>query len=260
MVRSPVKTPEELIGLVNEGWKIYPDNVMGGWRLKRGNKSKRVDRSLDDLARELYARQRLAEGAGGSEGDRGDAPQQPRGGRAGGAGAAEVLRVLGEEYASVIKAITEKTRWFTDALINIGWYSTMMAFQYVRVDPKDIPLRVAEFADQNEFVKFVVTNLANMIEVHYEGAEALRKREQELTRCSNILKVMTTLAAGWRTQAEELGRSLQIAQAIISRYGLFEEYLHAIAQYTTLRAVMNVPTPAATPREAEAPAEVRKGE
>ena len=233
-----VTSAEELLRRVSEGWRVYPDNRTGRWRIKRNNRFERIARELEDLARKIYVEQQKASKV--REGEPGESGAVRAQGR-GSAGTSEVLRALGEEYAAVVRSITEKTRWFADALTYIGWYSTLAAFQFAKVDPKDIPVKVAEFADVNNFVRFVTENLSAMIEANAEGAKAIMECKRELTRYRNALKVLAYIATVLRKQLRSVIVQLQLAHNIISKYGLLEEYLNLTSQYAVVEALMSIP-------------------
>jgi len=233
-----IETAEELLRRVNEGWRVYPEVKTGRWRAMLGKRSETIAPELSELAQQIYSEQARRRR------ELGDFREFPtlRSGRGAG-GVAEVLKVLGEEYSAILKSVTEKTRWFTDALVNIGWFSTVAAFQFAKVDPKDIPMKVAEFADANNFVRFVVRSLSAMIEASSDSAKAIMEREAELTRYRNALKVMAFIASALRKQLRSVAAQLQIAHNIISRYGLLEEYLSLASQYAMVESLMSLPPP-----------------
>jgi len=230
-----IESGEELLKRVSEGWKIYPDHRTGRWRVKFGNRSEYISRELEDLARKMYTEQRARTSPEAVEGGQPAKEYQPR---SGGAGTSEVMRALGEEYAAIIKTVTEKTRWFTEALVEIGWFATMMAFQFARVEPKDIPMKVAEFSDSKEFVKFVVRNLNTLIEADYNAAQAIAERDRMITRLNNAAKFLAYLAADWRNKALRLAKERQVAHILIDKYGLINEYLNLIAQFTLIESAL----------------------
>jgi hypothetical protein len=237
-----IESAEELLKRVSEGWKVYPDHRTGRWRVKFGNRSEYISRELEDLARKMYTEQRVKAGPEGVEGGEGfeeQAPKAPAQSRRGwGTGTSEVLRALGEEYAAIIKTVTEKTRWFAEALVEVGWVSTLMAFQFARVEPKDIPLKIAEFTESKEFVKFVVRNLNTLIEANYDAAQAIAERDGMNTRLNNAAKFLAFLVAEWRKKALMLAKELQVAHVLIEKYGLINEYLNLVAQFTLVESAL----------------------
>ena len=237
-----IESGEELLKRVSEGWKVYPDHRTGRWRVKFGNRSEYISRELEDLARKIYTEQRVKTGPEAVEGGEGfeeQAPKAPAQSRRGwGTGTSEVMRALGEEYAAIIKTVTEKTRWFTEALVEIGWFATMMAFQFARVEPKDIPLKIAEFSDSKEFVKFVVRNLNTLIEADFNAAQAIAERDRMITRLNNAAKFLAYLAADWRNKALRLAKERQVAHILIDKYGLINEYLNLVAQFTLVESAL----------------------
>ena len=105
-----IESAEELVKRVEEGWKIYYDRGSRRWRMYLGSRKELVAKELDGLARKIYVEQRARASAEAVEGGQPVKEYQPRSGV--GAGTSEPLRTLSEEYAAIIKTITEKTRWF----------------------------------------------------------------------------------------------------------------------------------------------------
>jgi len=248
-----IESAEELLKRVEEGWKIYYDRSSRRWRMYLGSRKELVAKELDELARKIYVEQRARSSPEAVEGGQPAKEYQPRSGV--GAGTSEPLRALGEEYAAIIKTVTEKTRWFAEALVEVGWVSTLMAFQYARIEPKDIPLKIAEFTDPKEFVRFVTTNLTTMVEAGFNAAQAIAERDKMITRLNNVAKFLAYLAAEWRNKALRFAKELQIAHILIEKYGLINEYLTLYSYYTLIENTLSTPPQKPKPSE-----EVKEGE
>jgi predicted hydrocarbon binding protein len=180
-----------------------------------------------------------------------------------GTGISEVMKVLGREYAEIISTVTERTKWFTEALVKIGWSSTMMAFQFARVEPKDIPRKVGEFEDADKFVDFVNRNLYAMIQASTDAVKAIIERDEKIRKYEDAIKLMAMIIKAQRKAVSELSRRMQIAQAILTRYGLLEEFMFASAQYSVLEALTvtseKPPTSVSEAFAQKAEEEVRRG-
>jgi hypothetical protein len=142
----------------------------------------------------------------------------------------EVYRALGQEYADIIRMVTEKTGWFTEALVNIGWWSVLAAFHYVRVEPKDIPRKIEQYKDSEAFVKDVTNYLTAMIQASSDAVNTIMNLQREVERYRNAAKVLAGIVKGLRLQLRNTTQRLEVAQALLSRYDLLEEYASAIAQ------------------------------
>jgi predicted transcriptional regulator len=129
------------------------------------------------------------------------------------AGFTEVLRALGSEYAEIVKRVAEKADWFIDAVTDIGFYAVLAAFQFAKVDPKDIPKKVEEFKDPEEFKKFVVNYLSAMIQAGGESAAVIEKLQREVARLRTLVKAyrrMIDLLVAQRDKALEYLRMLLV--------------------------------------------------
>jgi transposase len=158
-----------------------------------------------------------------------------------GTGIAEVMKVLGSEYADMLKTVLEKTQWFTEALVNIGWLSTIAAFQYARVDPKDIPKKLSEFQDADKFVEFVGKYLIAMIQGSADATNIILEKDRELSKWVNASKTLAAIVKGLKVQVKDLTRQLEIAQALMTKYGILEEYVNALAQHRIIEALALAP-------------------
>ena len=158
-----------------------------------------------------------------------------------GTGISEVMRTLGSEYAELLKTVTEKTRWFNDALVEIGWLSTLYAFQYARLSPKEITKKVDEFRDPDKFVEFVNKYLTAMIQASTDATNTILNLEKELSKYRDALKVAGALIKGYKRYVKELNKYLEVARVIITKYGLTEEYSNILMQMSILESITSIP-------------------
>jgi transcriptional regulator with XRE-family HTH domain len=158
-----------------------------------------------------------------------------------GTGISEVLKELGKDYAETVRILSEKRSWFTSVLVDLGFESMLMAFQYAKIDPKDILRKVEEFDDPDKFKEFVRRHLAAMIEASADAVSAILERDKRIRQLENALKVASAIAAGLRKTVEDLTLKLNVAEALISRYGLQDEYVSALMQANIVHALTKIP-------------------
>jgi hypothetical protein len=158
-----------------------------------------------------------------------------------GTGISEVMKALGKEYAETIEKLGEKRTWFTSVLVDLGFESILMAFQYARIDPKDIPRKIEEFDDPEKFKEFVRKYLAAMIESSTDATNAILERDKRIKQLETALKVITTLFGGLKRRVEELALKMNIAEMLISKYGLQEEYIQMLMQADIINALTRIP-------------------
>mgnify|MGYP000156110309 CR=1 FL=1 len=89
-----------------------------------------------------------------------------------------MFRTLDEEYAEIIRRVTEKTNWFMDALMDIGWYSTMMAFQIAKVPIDKIDEKISTFKDPKEFSNYIKELLGAMIQASAEASKIVELEDE----------------------------------------------------------------------------------
>jgi cell division septum initiation protein DivIVA len=139
----------------------------------------------------------------------------------------------------------------------------MMAFQFARVEPKDIPKKIEEFEDADKFVDFVNKNLYAMIQASTDAVKAIIERDEKIRKYEDAIKLMAMIIKAQRKAVSELSRKMQIAQAILTRYGLLEEFMFASAQYSVLEALAvtseKPPTSISEAFAQKAEEEVKKG-
>jgi hypothetical protein len=151
----------------------------------------------------------------------------------------EVYRALGQEYADIIRMVTERTGWFVEALVNIGWWSVLAAFQYARIEPKDIPRKIEQYRDSEAFVGDVTNYLTAMIQASSDAVNTITNLQREVERYRNVAKVFAGVVKGLRLQLRNTTQRFEVAQAILSRYDLLEEYANVIAQLAIVELLTN---------------------
>jgi transposase-like protein len=161
----------------------------------------------------------------------------------------EIYRVLGHEYASLLKTVLEKTSWFNEALVEIGWWSIIAAFQYARIDPKDIPKRIEQYKDAEAFIKDVTNYLTAMIQASSDAVNTITSLQREVERYKNVARVLAGIVNALKLQLRDTTRKLEIAQALLSRYGLLEEYANAVAQLAIIESIALTPLRPAEPTD-----------
>jgi hypothetical protein len=171
----------------------------------------------------------------------------------------EIYRVLGREYASILETVLEKTSWFNEALVSIGWWSMIAAFQYARIDPKDIPRRIEQYKDAEAFVKDVTSYLTAMIQASSDAVNTITSLQREAERYKNVARILAGIVNGLKLQLRDTTRKLEIAQALLSRYGLLEEYANAVAQLTIIESIALTPLKPAEPTDQHEEVEVVGG-
>jgi hypothetical protein len=123
----------------------------------------------------------------------------------------EVYRALGQEYADIIRMVMERTGWFTEALVNIGWWSVLAAFQYTRVEPKDIPRKIEQYKDSEAFVKDVTNYLMAMIQASSDAVNTIMNLQREVERYRDVAKVLAGIVKGLRLQLRNTTQRLEVA-------------------------------------------------
>jgi len=130
-----------------------------------------------------------------------------------GSGISEVLKALGREYANVVKHVTEKVDWFTDAVMDIGFHTIIAAFQFARIDPKEIMTKIEEFKNADEFKKHVLKYLDAMIKASAEGAERLVRLEDENRKLKALVEF---LSAALEDAIEQRNKAIMYLRASIA--------------------------------------------
>jgi len=126
----------------------------------------------------------------------------------------QVLRTLDREYSEMISRLTEKTGWFVEALIDVGWYSLMMALQYAKVgtDAEELDRKVTEFTDARAFADYVKKLLAAMINASRDAARIV-ELEEELMGAKLMLDFANEVARKAVSQRDQALTLLRAAAA-----------------------------------------------
>jgi len=90
----------------------------------------------------------------------------------------EVLRMLDREYGHIVSRVTDHVDWFVEALFKIGWYSTMLAFQYAKVPIEELDDYVRKFGSADEFANYVRRQLVAMIQAASDATKILELEEE----------------------------------------------------------------------------------
>jgi AcrR family transcriptional regulator len=175
--------------------------------------------------------------------------EPPKKAGAGGAGINEILRAINQDYAETIRMLGSKTHWFQEALLEIGWISMVMAFQYAKIDVKDLPNKVEEFKDADNFVSFVTQYLVAMVQSSKEGVEAILERDREISKLRDAVKILAAMVKGLKKLNNDLTKQNEIMSNILSNRGLMEEYIEALNQKALLEAITQMSQSTSVPAE-----------
>jgi len=167
----------------------------------------------------------------------------------GGAGINEIIRAINQDYAETIRMLGSKTHWFQEALLEIGWISMVMAFQYAKIDVKDLPTKVEEFKDADNFVSFVTQYLVAMVQSSKEGVEAILERDREIAKLRDAVKILAAMVKGLKKLNNDLTKQNEIMSNILSNRGLMEEYIEALNQKALLEAITQMSQSTSVPTE-----------
>jgi len=164
--------------------------------------------TIAKISKQLQSRSRESGGQSTDTEDRGE-----KGRRFVGSGISEVLKTLGREYANVIKHVTEKVDWFTDAVMDIGFHTIIAAFQFARIEPKEFMRKVEEFKSAEEFKKHVLKYLDAMLKASSEGVERIVKLEEENRKLRTYVEF---LAVALEETVEQRNKAIMYLRAAIA--------------------------------------------
>jgi len=159
-----------------------------------------------------------------------------------GPGTSEVIRALGKDYAETIEKLSEKRSWFTSVLVDLGFEAMLIAFQLAKIDPKDIAKKVEEFDNPEKFREFVRRHLTAMIEAGTDAASAILERDKKIRQLENAVKVLAELYKAQKKVIKDLSHEMTITKALITKYGLLDEYIRMLIQGEIINALMGIPT------------------
>jgi archaellum component FlaC len=72
----------------------------------------------------------------------------------------------------------------------------LAAFQYARVEPKDIPRRIEQYRDSEAFVRDVINYLTAMIQASSDAVNTITNLQREVERYRNVAKVLADIVKG----------------------------------------------------------------
>jgi hypothetical protein len=184
-----------------------------------------VDHVKAELAR-IEERQRAREELGEEEEEGERPPPAPR--RPYQRLRVQIARTLDQEYAHLISQLTEKTGWFNQVLTDLGFYSTLLAFQAARVPPAKIPEQVEKFRNPEEFTRFVKDQLSALMRAVQESERILDLEDQvrDLEAENELLAATLEQAI---EQASSLATLLKVAMALMPPQSLRQFLLVAAA-------------------------------
>ena len=156
-----------------------------------------------------------------------------------GPGTSEAVRALGRDYAETIEKLSEKRSWFTSVLMDLGFEAMLIAFQFAKIDPKDIAKKVEEFDDPEKFKEFVRKHLAAMIEASTDATSAILERDKKIKQLEEVARVLSAIAAGLRRTIDYVSLKLNVAETLISKYNLQEEYINMLMQANIIQVLTN---------------------
>lgn len=171
-------TEEELRELVARGARVGRSVEKGGGEffyvyVPWERRVRRVPKHLSEVARQLA----------GQQGD--PQPQRAEGAPQAAAAAVrargdDVLRELARRYSELVRVVGEKAEWWTRALTDIGFYATLAALNFARVDPEEFAARVKGFRSAEEFSSFVLGYLDAMVKAGGDAAEQVSRLQDRV--------------------------------------------------------------------------------
>ena len=135
-------------------------------------------------------------------------------------GSVPPLKILDEGYASALTHLTTKMDWFSEVMMEIGFSSTMMAFQSAQIPIDDAFDRITDFRENaGEFVDFVLKYQKALWQAKDE-AGVLVKLEEDREKLR--LKLYMTLQAleNIKDQRNEYYIKARMAMSCMDESGL----------------------------------------
>jgi hypothetical protein len=127
----------------------------------------------------------------------------------------QVARTLDHAYSELISQLTEKTSWFNQTLTEIGFYSTLLAFQAARIPPGKIPEQIEKFRDAEEFTKYVKNQLASLM-IAVQNSERLLELEDEKRDLEAENQLLESLLQTSLETVNKLSTLLKMAMALMT--------------------------------------------
>ena len=135
-------------------------------------------------------------------------------------GAVPPLKILDEGYASALTHLTTKMDWFSEVMMEIGFSSTMMAFQSAQIPIDDAFDRITDFReDASEFVSFVLKYQKALWQAKDE-AGVLVKLEEDREKLRLKLYMALQAIENIKTQRNEYYIKARMAMSCMDESGL----------------------------------------
>jgi hypothetical protein len=214
----PVKDKDELIKLVENGWRLYYDQKHDRFRAYDPYTKKmiRVSRSLNEVAKQLYQQMREKKKSKDLRTEKVATNDT--------VGIKDVFKRLGEHYGEITSILVRRANRFVKALLEIGWHAMFYVLQLIKVDPVEFSRKLNELNDPDKFVDFISSNLNNLVIAGAEGSKAIIEKENELKKCADENKRLQETIDRLRQRVEALERMLRAAEYTFLLHGLREEY------------------------------------
>ena len=127
----------------------------------------------------------------------------------------QIARTLDHAYSELISQLTEKTSWFNQTLTEIGFYSTLLAFQAARIPPGKIPEQIEKFRDAEEFTKYVKNQLASLM-IAVQNSERLLELEDEKRDLEAENQLLESLLQTSLETVNKLSTLLKMSMALMT--------------------------------------------
>jgi hypothetical protein len=214
----PIENRNELIRLVENGWRLYYDQRHDRFRAYDPSTKKmiRVSRSLNDVAKQLYKEMKKKKRSKDLMIEKVATDDT--------VGVKDVFKRLGEHYGEITSILVRRANWYVKALLEIGWHAMFYVLQLIKMDPAEFSRKLNELNDPDKFADFIISNLYNLVIAGAEGSKAIIEKENELKKCIDENKRLQETVDRLRQRVEALERMLRAAEYTLLLHGLQEEY------------------------------------
>jgi len=214
----PIEDKNELIRLVENGWKLYYDQRHDRFRAYDPYTKKmiRISRSLNDIAKQLYKEMKKKKRSKELRIEKVATDDT--------VGVKNVFKRLGEHYGEITSILVRRANWYVKALLKIGWHTLFYVLQLIKMDPAEFSRKLNELDDPDKFADFIISNLYNLVIAGAEGSKAIIEKENELKKCVDENKRLQETVDRLRQRVEALERMLRAAEYTLLLHGLQEEY------------------------------------
>lgn len=135
-------------------------------------------------------------------------------------GAVPPLKILDEGYATALTHLTTKMDWFSEVMMEIGFSSTLMAFQSAKIPIDDAFDKIGDFRDDaGEFITFVQRYLRALWKAKDE-AGALVALEEDLEKARMKLYMTLQAVNSLKSQRDEWHIKAKMALSCLDETGL----------------------------------------